>query len=138
MSHLKTKSDLNLDAAQLLIDKSLYAPSVHCAYYGCFQFIKSKLNAIGYTYLKIDEDIASNPKLHSHKYPIKLIVDQIRIQSVNDKTLYSTINNKIKLLKTAREESDYFNEIVDSDAGDFALKTSKEIIDEVKKLKKIA
>ena len=68
----------------------------------------------------------------------KLVVDQIKIQSTNDTTLFSTIRNKIKLLKTAREESDYFNEVVDSDAGEFALKTSKEIIEVVKKLKKIS
>lgn len=122
----------------MLIEKSLYAPSVHCSYYGCFQFIKSKLNSIGYSYERISQEVAADNLLHSHQYPIKLVVDQIKIQYISDKNLYSSIKNKIKMLKTAREESDYFNGVIDSDAGVFALKTSKEIIEVVKKLKKIS
>ena len=39
MSVLKVKSDENIHAANLLIDKSLFTASVHCSYYAAFQNI---------------------------------------------------------------------------------------------------
>ena len=38
MSNWKNKSDLNIRAAEKLIDSSLTNESVHCSYYGCVQY----------------------------------------------------------------------------------------------------
>ena len=43
MTKLKQKSEFNFDAAKVLIDTNLYAPSVHCSYYSCFQLMKFAL-----------------------------------------------------------------------------------------------
>ena len=132
MSHLKSKSEFNLEAAKVLIDEhDNYAPSVHCSYYGCFQYIKSKLNQIGITYEMMDEAIASSRQsgtqtLSSHNYPIKLILDKVEERS--DSVFKRNVKNKIKQLKTFREISDYFNEIVDYPKSKEALKLSHEII----------
>ncbi len=40
MSILKSKSDINLMAAELLHKNSLYPSVVHCSYYSCFQLMK--------------------------------------------------------------------------------------------------
>jgi len=39
MSSLLKKADHNFLAVDFLIDKTLLAPAVHCAYYSCFQKI---------------------------------------------------------------------------------------------------
>lgn len=132
MSHLKSKSEINLSAAEVLLDKhTYYASSVHCSYYGCFQFIRSKLNQIGITYEKIDQDIAYSRQpgvttLHSHLYPIKLILDEIEKKS--DKFYKRTLKNKIFDLKEYREISDYRNVVVGYDESNKAFNLSKEII----------
>ncbi|KFF17344.1 HEPN domain-containing protein [Flavobacterium hydatis] len=134
MTYLKSKSEFNLAAAKLLIeDYDNYAPSVHCSYYGCFQFIKSKLNSLGYTYTKVNEEIAASETLHSHKYPISLIVKELKTK-VTDDTYYSRkVNDKIKLLKTFREESDYHNKVVTYPQSKAALELSNEIIQLINK-----
>jgi len=38
-SHLEEKSQVNFKSAQLLINNQLFASSVHCSYYGMFQFL---------------------------------------------------------------------------------------------------
>ena len=40
MSKLRQESDFNIDAASALLKQNLFAPSVHCSYYSCFQFLK--------------------------------------------------------------------------------------------------
>ena len=127
MTQLKEKSKFNLEAAKVLIDDhDCYAPSVHCSYYGCFQFIKSKLNTIGFTYEMISTELASDTRKSSHNYPISLILNEVERKS--DSHYKSNVRNKIKLLKTFRVESDYHNEIVNYDKSRKSLDLSKEII----------
>ena len=134
MTYIKSKSEFNLAAAKVLIEEhEYYAPSVHCSYYGCFQFIRYKLNSLGYTYDIIDKEIASNERLHSHKYPIKLIVDKLREKTTSDIYYSRTVNDKIKLLKTFREESDYHNKNITCPQSKDALSLSNEIIQLINK-----
>ena len=130
MSHLRSKSEINLAAAELLIDTSYYAPSVHCSYYGCFQFIKSKLNQIGIFYDKIDQDIASTPTLSSHNYPIRLILNEI--EQKKDRYYKRSVKDKINDLKAFREESDYHNIDIKYPESIKAFNLSKEIIKLIK------
>ncbi|TYQ00422.1 hypothetical protein C7447_1011036 [Tenacibaculum adriaticum] len=132
MSHLKNKSEFNLEAARVLIDEyDNFAPSVHCSYFGCFQFIKSKLNKIGFSYEKIDSDISISRQsaartLNSHDYPIKLILTEVEKKS--DIIFRKGVKDKINLLKTYRVLSDYRNESVTMKKSKEALRLSKEII----------
>ena len=136
MSFLKEKSNFNLDAAKLLIDKySYHAPSVHCSYYGVFQYITTTLNSLGETYDKISSDIVNSrgtkQPLGSHEYPIKLIVEKVTAKS---DTIYGNdVKNKIKDLKTFRRIADYENvEITDTESTK-ALRLGVEIIALIKK-----
>lgn len=132
MSHLKSKSVFNLEAAKVLIDDhDNFAPSVHCSYYGCFQFIRSKLNQIGITYEKIDQEIASSRQngfqtLNSHTYPIRLILKEVEKKS--DVFYKTNLKNKIYDLKEYREISDYRNVSIGYDDSKKALSLSTEII----------
>nr|MDA3854277.1 hypothetical protein [Bacteroidales bacterium] len=70
MSKLKEKSNFNLDAAELLIVRNLYAPSVHCSYYSCFQQLKYIVKDFcGKDYETQNVEIAQSPQ-GSHDYVI--------------------------------------------------------------------
>lgn len=132
MGKLKTKSELNILAAELLMDPhSYYASSVHCSYYGVFQYISSTLNRIGITYEQVSQDIRDSrrtgvrPK-NSHEYPIELIVNEIEKKS--DVFIATELNDKITQLKVFRKCSDYLNEHIDDTKGREAQRLSVEII----------
>lgn len=131
MSPLKEKSLFNLEAAKVLInDHDNYAPSVHCSYYGCFQYMKWKLNSLGITYDILDKEMAKardeKISLTSHNQIIGHITR--KIEEKTNPIYRSTLQNKIKLLKTFRVESDYHDKAVDFKRSTAALELSKEII----------
>lgn len=64
MGLVKKKSDDNLKLAQDLIDTRQYNASVHCSYYGCFQFLKCILNHN----LKITYSIQNEDRRESHNF----------------------------------------------------------------------
>ena len=137
MSHLKAKSEFNLHSAKILIDDHDYfAPSVHCSYYGCFQFIKHTLNRLGHTYQMMDQEIANSRQenvktLHSNSYPIELIAN--KIGEKHDNRAKKEIRDKIKTLKTFRVQSDYENVVVNDRKSRLALELSQEIIKIIEK-----
>ncbi|MBJ2174058.1 hypothetical protein JBL43_07410 [Aureibaculum sp. A20] len=136
MSHLKNKSEINLAAAEVLIERDdFFAPSVHCSYYGCLQYIKSKLNQIGISYQQMNSEISASRQvgvrtLNSHAYPIDLICRKIEEKS--DLIYKKSVKDKIKTLKTFREISDYQNENINREKSIAALELSKEIIKLIK------
>ena len=125
MSSLKDKSDINIDAAEILFNKSLFAPSVHCSYYSCFQLLV-------YTYirkLKIDcktfsQNVAVS-KQNTHSY-VTFFMEQ-ELNKLPDRKESRSIIRKFKDLKQFRVESDYYEINVDVDKGDSALRIAKEI-----------
>lgn len=130
MRNLKTKSDLNLAAAEVLIDKdnNFHASSVHCSYYGCFQYIIYKLDKIGHSKTSIDAAVSSSKYNHSHKYPIKLIIDELKKKVTTDRNYFRDVDNMISDLKVFREDSDYQDIYIDDVMSSKALRMSKEII----------
>jgi len=125
MSKLREKSKFNLDAAEVLITKNLYAPSVHCSYYSCFQRIKCIFpEYFNLTYNQIDSTVASI-KTSEHNYLIHYLSNQIK-QKLGD-VEYRNFNNDIKDLKLFRTESDYKEIEVTSDLSNKALKLAKRI-----------
>jgi len=136
MSYLKQKSEFNLLAAEKLLQHNLYASSVHCSYYACFQLMKFTLkNIYNIDYEKQSEEISSS-KLNSHGYVIGIIKKKIKL-NLTDTSEFRYFDRIITDLKMFREESDYHNIQIDSDKGRLALKKANELILLItKKLKK--
>lgn len=125
MSKLREKSEFNIDAAEYLFKKSLYAPSVHCSYYSCFQLLKYTIKI----FFDIDYDVQTSnitsSKQSSHKYVINYVCG--KLESFVSFEESRKFRHKIKDLKQFRIESDYENIEVSSDKGDIALRKAKEI-----------
>jgi len=127
VSKLRQKSDFNIDAADILITKDLYAPSVHCSYYSCFQLLKYTINVFfGIDYKKLKEDIAcSNPHKGTHQYVINFIYKEL--SSLTNIKESQNFRRKINDLKQFRIESDYEEIEVLSDQGKKAYELAKMI-----------
>lgn len=130
MSYLKTKSEYNLLAAEILIEKGLHAPSVHCSYYSCFQLSKYALKQFsGIDYKRQEEELAQlkqtrSGKIGTHEYVINKLGNEIRNCS---KEAYLTFTNHIKELKKFRIESDYDNIAVTDEQSVKSLRLSTEL-----------
>ena len=131
MSYLKQKSTFNISSAKELIQLSYYAPSVHCSYYGCFQFMKYTLNNYNETtYLEI-ENQCLNYSRGSHGYIIDNTLSILK-DKIKDNREFANIKRKLKDLKTFRVKSDYLNEQILSDDAGKSLEFSEKIIKTVK------
>lgn len=134
MSNLFQKSKFNIDAAEELINKSLHAPSVHCSYYGCFQFLKYTLkNYKNLTYDYIEEQC----KIYAggtHGYIIDCCLSEVRKKASFD--TFKEVKRNIKDLKHFRIDSDYYNIEIIIDESEKSLALSKGIIAEIKKILK--
>ncbi len=124
MSNLRNKSDFNLEAADVLIKNNLFAPSVHCAYYSCFQLFKYSIKSfLGKDYETQATEISlSNPKQNTHIYVINILTKEITKLSESRK-----LKRDIMDLRQFRIESDYDNIQIDSEKGYKALDKAKEI-----------
>lgn len=126
MSFLNNKSEFNLDGAQLLIDNSLYAPSVHCSYYSVFQKLKYKyVLKKDISYDDLTQMIISDSR-NTHKFVIEEFCNFI-----HDRFKKRELKNKINDLKAFRLESDYEDLEINYDKSNLALTKSKEIIREI-------
>ena len=106
MSEFKSKSDYNFNAAKLLMrDHQLYAPSIHCAYYSCIQYMLHIIYFKSPNKVQIDyENLVRNDN-SSHKQAIKII--QLELIDKNKNDDYKRFQKTILELKKSREESDY-------------------------------
>jgi uncharacterized protein (UPF0332 family) len=125
MSKLRAKADFNFQAAQILIDNDLYAPSIHCSYYSCFQLLKhSVYHFFGVDYETLGRQVAADTS-STHNYLIRYVSEQIRNNMGRE--AYREFNNKIKDLKNFREESDYDNVEINIDKGLQAHSLAREL-----------
>lgn len=132
MSFLREKSNFNIDSAEELIKLNYYAPSVHCSYYGSFQYMKFALRKCkNTTYEKIESDCL-NYKGGSHGFIIDNILSELRIKIKNSQD-FIHIKRIIKDLKKFRTNSDYFDIQILFDDAEKSVKYSKEIIHSIKK-----
>jgi hypothetical protein len=132
LSIIYNKSKFNLEAAQLLIENDLYAPSVHCSYFACLQFIKYKLKNIrGITYDDIDENTKG---LDSHQYLIREILKDFNVKA-KEKRDITTLQENIKDLKLFRKRSDYEDYEIKFPVSNECLTKTKQIIESLNKLK---
>ncbi len=125
MSNLRRKSDFNISAAEILLEKTLYVSSVHCSYYSCFQLLKYTIKAFnGIDYEDQAEEI-SRTKQNTHQYVISFIDSQLgRFVSICERREFI---RKVKDLKQFRIEADYEDVEVSMDKGQKALQIAQEI-----------
>ena len=125
MSKLRQKSDFNLDAAKVLLEQNLFAPSVHCSYYSCFQLLKYTIHDFfGEDYEKQANNI-STTKQKTHQYVINYITNKLKTLAGSQES--RDFKRKINDLKQFRIESDYENIEVSFDKGNNAYEKAKEI-----------
>lgn len=125
MSKLRQKSDFNIDAASALLKQNLFAPSVHCSYYSCFQLLKYTIKdffEVDYETLAVN---ISTSKQKTHQYVINYITKElVTLAGIKES---QDFKRKIKDLKQFREESDYEDIEVNSDKGNNAYNKAREI-----------
>lgn len=132
MSFLKEKSEDNVSSAKELIELKYYGPSVHCSYYGSFQYMKFALRKYNNTtYDKIEADCLGF-RSGTHGYICDNILLVLR-SKIKDNRDYIYIKRIAKDLKTFRTNSDYFNIKISLDNAEKSLKFSEEIISSIKK-----
>lgn len=133
MSKLKEKSGFNIAAAELLKDESLYAPSIHCSYYSCFQLAKYTLKNIrSLSYEDISNTIkSSREKRSEHRYILECIVEELHNKKLNRKDI-KEFKSDYDDLKHFRTKSDYHNIEIGIEESDKAITLSKKIITKLK------
>lgn len=128
MSHLKNKSEINLEAAELLHNNNWYPSVIHCSYYSCFQF----MSHIWYICLGKTENDLANAKIFnegSHEVMINQIGLHIKSKAEN----FRDFNNNIGQLKKLRKKADYKNEQIDSSFSKSSIDLSKATLSILKK-----
>ena len=127
MSRIRQKSDFNIDAAEKLLTLSLFAPSVHCSYYSCFQLMKYALKSFwGLDYSTQAANIVSTGK-GTHQYVIDFMSKELKVLAGKEES--RKFKRTIKDLRQFRLESDYDNVEIDSDMGSKAFIKAQEIRD---------
>ncbi len=125
MSKLKQKSDFNIDAASALLEQSLFAPSVHCSYYSCFQLLKYTIkDFFGIDYETQAVNISTS-KQKTHQYVVNYITNELK--SLTSVIESRDFKRKINDLKQFRVESDYENIEISFDKGNEAFNKANEI-----------
>jgi uncharacterized protein (UPF0332 family) len=135
MPAIANKSDFNLQAAEELIKKNLYAPSVHCSYYGCFQKMKSILSQrLSIPYEKIDQTIATT-RCGEHWYVRDTIIKDL--SGKLGLSLAKNVDKYIKSLYRSRINADYKDVEIFSDTANEAMRISNDVITQLRKIYKL-
>ena len=117
--------------AEDLVKKSIYAPSIHCSYFGCLQFLKYCLHKFrdeSYNEIEIQ---CRNYLGGTHGYIIDSCLSEYRKKV--DFGRHKELKRELKDLREFRVSSDYFNVPIGDDEGERSLKYSKNIIREIEK-----
>lgn len=127
VSYLKEKVEFNKSAAQLLYEQSYYAPSVHCAYYSCFQLLKILIKEkLHIDYNQQESEILKTTNLGTHIYVQNKILKEISdLEKNTDK--FREIRTKLVDLRELRVKADYKNIQIDESKGRMALHYSEEL-----------
>lgn len=144
MSIIKTKSDENYDAADLLINNSKLSSSIHCLYYGAYQRAMYAMKESGIGYEKQKENYTNycadpavtsgkSKRLGSHEFLISEFVKLMMSKTGGNIKLVGNLTRSFLYLKTIRRKADYENDsISEADIYDCKAKADflKETIDE--------
>jgi hypothetical protein len=140
VSALKNKSEMNLEAAKLLNERYLCAPSIHCAYYSVLQLMKFAVyESMGISYEKQDQEINALKTQKAtakgtHEYLIMKVEDEIRRV---DYPNYTDFTRNVKVLKRFRTKSDYDDEDVFFEQSTKAFGLANELRTQLKRTFKV-
>jgi hypothetical protein len=140
MSELLKKIGRKRSVGSLLIDNKLYAPSIHCSYYACFQKLKNLIaEAYHCEYAELDNELRDlNDKyrkrnkrtIATHEFYIGYKLDHLIRREGADHRLINKLND----LKTYRNKSDYENIPVKPEISKNVFSLSQKVIQELNKL----
>lgn len=130
---LRSKSEENTKLANLAIQETYYAASIHCSYYACLQLMGHiQRSDFGMT----DEDVENEQKEikgDSHNLLINKFIGKLRYSSqipnnqrVNIEELFTT---NMRMLRTKRKKADYENKKIGRFEANESLRISNEIIE---------
>lgn len=137
MQYLKSKSDFNVLGAEVLIEKSLFAPSVHCSYYAVLQLLKYSYIVLSKISSKeLSEKIIADRR-NSHTFLLDEFCITLQHTSKYEFTAIDVRNlkNDVKDLKQFRNDSDYENIEIDYSLSNKAFSLSKSILDRIKNIR---
>ena len=129
-SHLKNKSELLEETAELLHQKYLYPGVAHAAYYSCLQIMK---NICMFQIMKSEQEFDSNVSLSadgSHEFILNEVVKFVGEKSRQDSR---DLRSKMPQLKKYRVKADYKNEEFNFDDSKMSISLSKDILKILKK-----
>jgi len=136
LSYLRNKSEFNFDSAALLIEKDMFAPSVHCSYYSVFQLMKYLYIQIKkISYKNLNQNIISD-KRNTHKYLIEEFCLHLQSDSSYKLNRFEVreLKNDIQDLKQFRLESDYDDIEINYKKSTQALRLSESILKRLKNI----
>lgn len=117
------KSNENLEIAQTLINKRLYNASVHCTYYGCFQYIKYVLNIKNI--LPYEDQNKNRPDSH-------IYLMQSMYNKINSDRIVRAIRTNYESLRDKRKIADYEIDFIGEDDGLIAMDEANRVISNIK------
>ena len=140
MQYLQAKSKINSESAEFLIDKGLFAPSIHCSYYSVFQLLFCKCVSLSGEDFDSFKSASEASGRGSHNHAIdnffgNSIIHSLIIKIFTDARKPRELKNKIKALKELRTRSDYDDVEIDDDTSKRAFQESVEIIRQLEKIK---
>ncbi|GHV20900.1 hypothetical protein FACS1894174_03540 [Bacteroidia bacterium] len=123
MPIIKSKSEENIKAAHLLVKENMYASSIHCAYYSCFQL--SKYVLMGFCGLDYSLQDKESKGKDSHNYIPTKLADNLDAKS---HLAFLDYNKYIAKLKNLRRKADYYNKEITPKEAQVALDSAIETI----------
>lgn len=127
MNKLDSKSEMNLDGAELLFKSSLHPPVIHCAYYAVHQKMTSQLLILNNISLEQLNNASIKSDKSSHIYLLEEFILSLQRQNV-ERNDWQDFQRTFKDLKTLRVKSDYHDEMIDSDLSSRAIQKSKYLL----------
>jgi hypothetical protein len=118
MSEFLNKSTSNKDAVILLLQNHNPAPSIKCSYYRCVQkmlhIIYYKIGVSNDEFVAKSKIVGTDNKQNgTHKVAIEIIKGELAKKKYSDDGAWKYFQEKIKLLKRMREESDYYDKRIE-------------------------
>jgi hypothetical protein len=134
ISPLKNKSEMLVEAANLLHDKCLYPAVAHAAYYSCYQMLRYIWL---YSMKKSQEELDSNTsqaRIGSHEVLLNEVVNFINAkQCKTSREDARCLRNEIPQLKRLRTDADYSDATFDIEKSRNSLDLSNKLMPILKK-----
>lgn len=124
MTHLKSKSEMNLVGANLLISSKIYAPSIHCSYYSSVQLmIHILVLNLNKTELDIDTE-SRKARTGFHNWLKSKIIGELKNRNPK---IIRDFNNSFGIIKALRIKADYKNSTINKQKAIHSVEKAKTV-----------